>query len=89
MRFDAVDDSTGLQLVNELHGKAALGSRESTRPTSDDVDFGDFQRPAISIRQFRLTEHCRINDVFSIGRGPLSRPMGSKVREIANHVPGQ
>ena len=46
MRFDATGYTTGFQLVEELHGKAPLGSRESTRPASNGVSFRDFKEPA-------------------------------------------
>jgi hypothetical protein len=36
----------GFQLVEELHGKAPLGFRESTGPASNGVSFRDFEEPA-------------------------------------------
>ena len=86
--FDATGDITNRELVKEHHGEASLGSRESTRPTSNDVNFRDFERPAVSIRQFRLPENCRI-DAVSIGGDPLSRPCGSEVREVSRNFPYQ
>ncbi len=46
MRLDPIGHMTGFQLVEELHGKAPLGFRESTGPASNGVNFRDFQEPA-------------------------------------------
>jgi hypothetical protein len=46
VRFDATGYTTGFQLVEELHGKAPLDSRESTGPASNGVNFRDFKEPA-------------------------------------------
>lgn len=46
MRFDATGYTTGFQFVEELHGKASLGFRESTGTTRHGVNFRDFKEPA-------------------------------------------
>ncbi len=44
--FDATGYATRFQLVPQLHGEAPLGSRESTRPTSDGMNLRDFKEPS-------------------------------------------
>jgi hypothetical protein len=85
VRFDATGYPTGFQLVQELHGKAPLGSRESTRPTSNGMNFRDFKEPCGHIRQFRLCDNCRI-DAVSIVRSPMSRPCVRGVRAYRNFL---
>ena len=88
MRFDATGYPTGFELVKELHGKAPLRSRESTRPTSNGMNFCDFKEPTGYIRQFRLSDNCRI-DAVSIGGDPLSRPCVTEVHEVSRNFPDQ
>jgi hypothetical protein len=88
VRFDATGYTTGFQLVEELHGKAPLGSRESTGPASNGVNFSDFKEPSGQIRKFCLSDNCRI-DAVSIGRDPMSRPCVSEVQEVSRNFPVQ
>ena len=55
-----------------LHGKAPLGSRESTGPTSNGVNFRDANDIGCS-RRFSRSDNRR-SDAVPIGGDPLSRP---------------
>ena len=64
--------------VRTVHGKAALGARESTRPTSNGVNF---RYGEDNITGYSRSDDCRSDDV-SIGRHPFSRPCASEVRKV-------
>lgn len=55
-----------------LHGKAPLGSRESTCPTGNGVNFCDVDDIGVS-RPFNRSHNCRI-DAVSIGRDTVTGP---------------
>ena len=69
---------TGCHDVRAVHGKAPLGTRESTRPTRNGVNF---RYGKDNITGYSRSDNCRIDDV-SIGRDPLSRPCVSEVRAV-------
>ena len=76
---------TGFHIVRAVHGKAPLGSRESTRPTSNGVNF---RYGKDNITGYSRSDKCCIDDV-SIGGGPLSRPCFSEVREVYRSFLGE
>ena len=82
MRFNAIGDLAGCQRVKELHGKAPVGSAESTGPATDDVNFGDFEKLAWQIRQFRRAADGR-EDAVAIRRDPLSLAARSEAHEVS------
>src|SRR4051812_24954935 len=62
--------STGCHDVRALHSNDPVGTRESTRPTSNDVNFGYRED---NIPGYRRCDECRI-DAVSIRRDPMTRP---------------
>ena len=57
-----------------FHGKAPLGTRESTRPTSNGVNFRD---GIDNGSRYGRYDGCRI-DAVPIGRDPMSRARSSE-----------
>ena len=78
---------TGYLVVQAIHCKASLGSRESTRPTSNGVNFRDSEQIRY-IRRFSRSSNCRIDGV-SVGRDPVSRPRFCQGREVYRSVLGE
>ena len=75
----------------ERQGKAPLDSGESTRATSNGVNFRDLSVTVLRLRTHNLArghrhmlgraDNSRI-DAVSIGRDPMSRPCRSEGREV-------
>ena len=82
--------ATGYHIMVERQSKAPLGSGESTRATSNGVNFRDLSVTVLRLRTHNLarghrhmfgrSDNCRI-DAVSIGRDPMSRPCASGRRQ--------
>ena len=76
---------TGCHDERTVHGKAPLGARESTRPTSNGVNF---RYGKDNIAGYGRSDNYRIDEV-SIGRDPLSRPRVREVRMVYRKFLGE
>ena len=71
-----------VRVCQALHDKAPLGSRESTRATSNGVNFRDAKDNTIGCnRRFSRSDKGRIDGV-SIGGDEMSGPCVSKDRDV-------
>ena len=74
----------GYRACQSLHGKASLGSGESTRAAGNGVNLRDAENAGCSRRLSRSGKGGF--DPVPIGRHPMSRPGGGEDREVYRHL---